>query len=157
MNTLYWFTDDLRIADNPALIAAASDTNLTCVYCMDDAYFRTDRFGNQPIGKHRWRFLCESLRHLNDELLALGQTVNILRGDPNAAVATLLKAGRFDRVIRANSIPTEALILGTGCRQTSQISVLTNSMSRHFSAAKISISSMHFQTRSRNSKRQLAP
>ena len=37
MNTLYWFTDDLRIADNPALIAAASDTNLTCVYCMDDA------------------------------------------------------------------------------------------------------------------------
>ena len=101
MNTLYWFTDDLRIADNPALIAAASDTNLTCVYCMDDAYFRTDRFGNQPIGKHRWRFLCESLRHLDDELLALGQTVNILRGDPNAAVATLLKAGRFDRVIRA--------------------------------------------------------
>ena len=60
MNTLYWFTDDLRIADNPALVAAASDTNLTCVYCMDDAYFRTDRFGNQPIGKHRWRFLCES-------------------------------------------------------------------------------------------------
>ncbi len=101
MNTLYWFTDDLRVEDNPALFASSGDTALTCVYCIDDASFRTDRFGNKPIGRHRWQFLCETLGDLDRALSELGQTVNILKGEPFSAISTLLDTAHFDRIIRA--------------------------------------------------------
>ena len=61
MNTLYWLTDDLRLQDNPALVAAAQGDTLTIIFCIDEQRFSTDRFGNRGMGARRWRFVQESL------------------------------------------------------------------------------------------------
>jgi deoxyribodipyrimidine photo-lyase len=100
MNTLYWFTDDLRAQDNPALMAASQDANLTMIFCIDEQWFRTDRFGNRQLGKHRWQFLQESLLDLHHGLTTLGQALNILSGSPQSILSNLLASGRFTRVVR---------------------------------------------------------
>ena len=76
MSTLYWLHDDLRLQDNPALAAAAQDDALTMLFCIDEARFNTDRFGNRQMGAHRWRLLRESLLDLQHSLSELGQTLN---------------------------------------------------------------------------------
>lgn len=100
MSTLYWLTDDLRLMDNPALIAAAEDSALTIIFCIDEQQFKTDRFGNRRIGAHRWRFLRESLLELQNDLSALGQNINLLTGNARILVGDLLRTGRFNRVVR---------------------------------------------------------
>ena len=39
MHTLYWFTRDLRLHDNAALLAASKSDMLLCVYVVDPRWF----------------------------------------------------------------------------------------------------------------------
>lgn len=39
MHTLYWFTRDLRLHDNAALLAASKSDVLLCVYVVDPRWF----------------------------------------------------------------------------------------------------------------------
>ena len=61
MRKLYWFQNDLRLQDNPGLLAQADAGQLLLVYCWRD---------NRPwcnltgIGNQRQRFLLESLQAL---------------------------------------------------------------------------------------------
>ena len=100
MNTLYWLTDDLRLQDNPALVAAAQGDTLTIIFCIDEQRFSTDRFGNRGMGARRWRFVQESLLDLRQGLAKRGQTLSVLSGNPREVVSGVLRAGRFDRVVR---------------------------------------------------------
>lgn len=100
MSTLYWLHDDLRLQDNPALAAAAQDDALTMLFCIDEARFNTDRFGNRQMGAHRWRLLRESLLDLEHSLSELGQTLNLVTGNPSEIISDLLQTGRFNRVVR---------------------------------------------------------
>lgn len=101
MNTLYWFTDDLRLQDNPALVAAAQGDTLTIIFCIDEQRFSTDRFGNRGMGARRWRFVQESLLDLRQGLAKRGQTLSVLSGNPREVVSRVLRTGRFDRVVRS--------------------------------------------------------
>ena len=101
MNTLYFLTDDLRLEDNPTLVAALGSKTLTFVFCIDEKNFFTDRFGNRKIGVHRWRFVRESLLDLMSALSHHGQTVNIIPGNPGEVLSGLLASRRFDRLIRS--------------------------------------------------------
>lgn len=62
MPVLLWFRRDLRLADHPALAAAAADGDevLAC--------FVLDPRLEESSGRRRLQFLGDSLRHLNDEL-----------------------------------------------------------------------------------------
>ena len=57
MRTLYWFTRDLRLHDNAALLAAARSDMLLCVYVVDPDWFVNHNRQCRPMGDHRWRFL----------------------------------------------------------------------------------------------------
>lgn len=73
---IMWFRDDLRLADNPALRAAA-DTGrpLICVYVHDEA-----SRGVRPLGgAARW-WLHGSLAALDASLAAMGGRLLLLRG-----------------------------------------------------------------------------
>ncbi|MBL6690482.1 MAG: DASH family cryptochrome [Pseudomonadales bacterium] len=100
MATLYLLTDDLRVEDNPALNLAAKADRLAILYCVDDSLFRTDRFGCRGMGRHRWRFLRESLQDLNQSLAELGQVLHLKEGDPRRILTEILNTGRFNQVIR---------------------------------------------------------
>ena len=44
MVSLYWFTRDLRLHDNAALLAASKSDMLLCVYVVDPRWFASGPF-----------------------------------------------------------------------------------------------------------------
>ena len=106
MRELYWFQTDLRLQDNPGLLAHAGATELLLVYFWPPAIPWCNLTG---MGQQRERFLLESLQALREDLVALGQDLLVIRGHPErelprlvqqygiAAVATSLAPGYFER------------------------------------------------------------
>ncbi|MBU6371760.1 MAG: DNA photolyase family protein [Alphaproteobacteria bacterium] len=84
---LVWFRQDLRVADNPALAAAAqTGAPVVCLYLLDDETPGPWRMG----GASRW-WLHHSLEALDADLRRLGGGL-ILRRGPAAAVVPALAA-----------------------------------------------------------------
>ncbi len=81
-----WFRDDLRVADNPALTAAAgSGLPVVCVYVLDDESPGV----RAPGGASRW-WLHHSLTALSAALDALGGSLTIRRGPAERVIGDLL-------------------------------------------------------------------
>ena len=101
---LYWFTNDLRIDDNDALLRAAQKTQqLICVYTVDPTWFRPNRYGQKSMGNHRWQFLYQSLIDLDHSLKNLGQQLLILHQSPLDALATLISHYNIDAIFRSQN------------------------------------------------------
>jgi len=77
---LHWFRNDLRLTDNPALVAAAETGPVLCLYIHD-----TGRDRRAPGGASRW-WLSRSLDALGRTLALKGGRLVLMEGDP----ATLL-------------------------------------------------------------------
>lgn len=95
MKTLYWFQNDLRLHDNPGLLAQADAGQLLLVYCWRE---------NRPwcnlkgLGGHRHRFLVESLQALRDSLAPLQQTLVVVYGNPEVEIPRLVQRHQIDQV-----------------------------------------------------------
>ena len=78
---LMWFRDDLRLADNPALLAACGDgAPVTLLYVLEDSQ------GVRPLGgAARW-WLHHSLVDLSESVKRLGASLVLRRGDPTKVV-----------------------------------------------------------------------
>lgn len=89
--SLVWFRDDLRVADNPALLATVGDGAAAALYVLDE-----ESAGIRPLGgAARW-WLHHVLEDLGSELAALGIPLILRRGagaDVVAGVARELGAG----------------------------------------------------------------
>lgn len=95
MRDVYWFQNDLRLADNPGLLAHANAKSLLCVYCLSDSPPWCQVSG---FGKQRQRFLLESLQALRTELRALGQDLLLVYGDPVNTLRELVDVFAIDRI-----------------------------------------------------------
>ena len=85
MRALYWFREDLRLEDNPALTALCADA--------DEAVFAfvqpdTAAWSRSPerMGEHRSRFMAESVMALDQALREHGNQLVVLHGDPDVVV-----------------------------------------------------------------------
>lgn len=86
MKALYWFREDLRLLDNPALTEMclrADQVAFAFVIPSGDEWSRSE----QRMGAHRRRFMMESLNDLDTELKGLGHRLMILEGTPSEAIA----------------------------------------------------------------------
>lgn len=101
MVSLYWFTRDLRLHDNAALLAASKSDMLLCVYVVDSRWFTLGPFQCKTMGNHRWRFLWQSLMALERRLRPMGQRLHIAFGDPEVVIPELVHNHRIERVIRS--------------------------------------------------------
>lgn len=72
---LAWFRDDLRVADNPALLAAARDGGAVALYVLDE-----DSAGIRPLGGAAKWWLHHALVDLREELAGLGISLLLRRG-----------------------------------------------------------------------------
>lgn len=90
---LLWFRSDLRLADNPALAAAAaSGRPIIPVFILDDDGAGRWRLG----GAARW-WLQGSLERLADSLAAVGSRLVLRRGEARAELAALaLQTGAIE-------------------------------------------------------------
>jgi deoxyribodipyrimidine photo-lyase len=95
VNELYWFRNDLRLDDNPALQAHARGDTLLCVYCWP----RSRPWCNvSGMGGQRERFLLESLAQLQCDLRACGQELLVLREPPELCLPRLVAVYDIGRV-----------------------------------------------------------
>ena len=101
---LYWFTNDLRIEDNRALLQAAEQTQqLLCVYLVDPAWFAPNRYGQKTMGQYRWSFLYASLVDLEKSLNALGQKLLIVFDAPLDGLGALIAQYKVDAIFRSQN------------------------------------------------------
>jgi deoxyribodipyrimidine photo-lyase len=80
--SIFWFRQDLRLADNPALTAAVADGKIVPLYILDD----TTPGENVIGGAQRW-WLHHSLKALNT---SLGGKLVLRRGDSLAVLEAIM-------------------------------------------------------------------
>lgn len=79
---IYWFRQDLRLSDNPALTQAAQHVNILPIYISD-----IETTGNCAEGSaSRW-WLHHSLKALN---VSLGHTLSVYQGHPQTVLNDIL-------------------------------------------------------------------
>jgi deoxyribodipyrimidine photo-lyase len=102
-----WFTRDLRLDDQPALRLAAEADMLMCVFVVDPRWFRQTKWQSRPMGRHRWRFLWQSLHALDLALRGHGQRLHIAWGEPSATITTLAQRHGIHHVFVSRQPGTE--------------------------------------------------
>eukprot|EP00929_Paragymnodinium_shiwhaense_P023641 TRINITY_DN14761_c0_g1_i1.p1 TRINITY_DN14761_c0_g1~~TRINITY_DN14761_c0_g1_i1.p1 ORF type:complete len:400 (+),score=50.52 TRINITY_DN14761_c0_g1_i1:93-1292(+) len=76
-----WLRNDLRVHDNQLFHfdEVRHATELIAVYCIDPRHYETSPWGDHArTGRHRARFLAESLRELHETLQRLGHERGLL-------------------------------------------------------------------------------
>lgn len=109
-NALFWFRNDLRLTDNPGLLAAcAAHKAVLPVYILDERLLRPDRWGFVRLGPFRLQFLLESLTDLKDDLKEKGSDLYFKVGIPEEEVAHLAKAHQCEAVYASKEYTHEEL------------------------------------------------
>ena len=84
---LYWFRNDLRLDDTPALHAMAQNVESAAfVFIIDERWFAPSVHGFDRMGPHRMRFMVQSVLALEQALLEQGHELVILTGDPATCI-----------------------------------------------------------------------
>ncbi|WP_440989336.1 DASH family cryptochrome [Haloarchaeobius baliensis] len=105
------FRRDLRLHDNPTLVAASEADRLLPVFVVDPRrvgereYGGPDSFRYQRLGGHRARFLRESLGDLRDRLRGHGSDLLVRRGHPEDVLPELASEVGADAV-HEQTLPT---------------------------------------------------
>ena len=90
--TLYWFSNDLRLLDNPALTAALQQSEkIAFVYIVDPSWFSARNYNHRLIGERRYAFILESLLDLDQQLASYGHLLYVLQGDPVKILPPLIE------------------------------------------------------------------
>ncbi|MEI8321165.1 MAG: deoxyribodipyrimidine photo-lyase [Alphaproteobacteria bacterium] len=88
--TIFWFRQDLRISDNPALSEAAQGGSLMSIYILDDQSPGPFKMGEAS----RW-WLHHSLENLNK---SLNHSLNFYRGSSRQVFRDILKSKKIKAV-----------------------------------------------------------
>jgi len=86
---IFWFRRDLRLADNPALLAAIAESDeIIPLFIMDDAVAHR-------AGDHRRAYLADSLRALDK---SLNGTLHVISGNPVEVLTELIARYQVESV-----------------------------------------------------------
>jgi len=89
-SALYWFRNDLRLSDNPALnLASQQSTELALVFCLTPD--EDTEWGFTRVGQHRKVFLTDTLQDLAKECERLGNQLLIIAGHPSDVLPQLMQ------------------------------------------------------------------
>ncbi len=99
MKVAYWFRNDLRLHDSPALQAALNlrPEALYPIWCWDPHYVYHAR-----VGPNRWRFLLDAMADLSSSISTATNAANgllVLRGDPLVVLPTVLQAWTITHLV----------------------------------------------------------
>lgn len=98
---LFWFTNDLRLHDQPALWKMQSVDKLICVFCLDPQWFRPNGLNAKAMGERRFQFLVESLKDLQQQLQHARQVLIIKQQTPHLALTELINKYNVDIIARS--------------------------------------------------------
>lgn len=99
MTSIYWFRNDLRLHDNPALAeACATADRLVLVHVVAAQEAKATRWGFPRCGAHRQTFRDQALQGLEAEVALRGGRLDIAVGDPAEVIPALARACGADRL-----------------------------------------------------------
>lgn len=102
---VFWFTHDLRLHDNPALMQTKLLVDeLICVYVMDYAWQSSSLYQQANVSAPSRRFLLESLSDLSNNLQALGQRLIVLESEATAALSGVILESNASAIFRSESV-----------------------------------------------------
>ncbi len=93
MFSLVWYKRDLRVADHPALAAAAARGRVLPVYIVEP-----DLWAQDDASARQWDFVAECLADLRRDLAALGQPLLIRMGEAVSVLARIQARTRFSHI-----------------------------------------------------------
>ncbi|SEA09262.1 deoxyribodipyrimidine photo-lyase [Haloplanus vescus] len=112
-----WLRRDLRLHDNPALVAAAEADRLLPVYVFDPARYGTSAFGGrdsfeyEKTGGRRTAFRTEAVADLRSRLRDRGRDLVVRVGDPTETLADLAREVDADAVhVHTRPTPEEKAV-----------------------------------------------
>lgn len=101
---IFWFTNDLRLHDNLALMRAASSVDvLLCVYVIDQAWHSSSQYTAASTEHNAKRFLQESLSDLDNSLKTIGQRLMVLESATIPVLGNLIKQLGASDVFRSDN------------------------------------------------------
>ena len=103
---LLLFREDLRVHDNPALVAAADD-EFVPVYVFDERDYGETRYGTEKTGPYRAEFVRDSVEDLRSSLRELGGDLAVRHGRTEEVVAGLTERYDVDEVVLQTKPATE--------------------------------------------------
>jgi deoxyribodipyrimidine photo-lyase len=96
---IYWFRNDLRLLDSPALNKACREaTHLLPVYVLAPEQAST-RWGFTRKSRQRKRYLTKTLIALDAQCRALGSRLLVLQGDAVTTLAALVQSTQADGIV----------------------------------------------------------
>ncbi|MFN6971704.1 MAG: DASH family cryptochrome [Rheinheimera sp.] len=98
---LYWFRNDLRLSDNPALVRACQQAtqqqaSMALVVCLPIT--ADTRWGFPRLSAHRKVYLAQTIAELAAQCALLGQRLIIVEGDAATVLPPLLQALQATRL-----------------------------------------------------------
>jgi deoxyribodipyrimidine photo-lyase len=96
---IYWFRNDLRLLDSPALNKACREsTHLIPVFVLPPDEVMT-RWGFARVSAQRKRYLAETLAALDAQCRALGSRLLVLQGNAATELASLAESTRAEGIV----------------------------------------------------------
>lgn len=93
--TIHLFRKELRLHDNPVLLAALESSEaLYPVYILDRAFLTS----SMHIGALRWHFLLQSLEDLHKNLGQLGSCLLVIQGEYETVLRDLIQKWNITQV-----------------------------------------------------------
>jgi deoxyribodipyrimidine photo-lyase len=102
---LFWFTNDLRLHDNPALMRAnLSLDELSCVYVSSVGVSSPSPYTMTSSGERKKLFLQQSITNLGQNLSLIGQRLIHLHGHSIEVLATLIEQFGVSDIFRSDNV-----------------------------------------------------
>jgi deoxyribodipyrimidine photo-lyase len=116
---IVWFRQDLRLHDNEALTTALRMAEeVIPVYIFDERTFLGEtRFGMPKTGKHRARFILESVIDLRENIQSLGGKLLVRLGRPEDILAEIAQQIKASWVICNRERTQEEVLVQDGLEQ----------------------------------------
>ncbi|TAI46777.1 DASH family cryptochrome [Flagellimonas allohymeniacidonis] len=94
-NSLVWFRNDLRVADNNSLSEALKADKVIAVYFFDPRQYAMDAFGFKKMERFRAKFLLETVAQLQENLKKLNITLLTYHAKPEDILPNLIEKHRI--------------------------------------------------------------
>ncbi|PRX53066.1 DASH family cryptochrome [Flagellimonas meridianipacifica] len=107
MNTLVWFGNDLRTADNQSLAQAAKETKVIAAYFFDPRSFEMTRHGFKKTERFRAKFLIETVTELKRNLEALNINLLVFVDKPENVLPNLVNEYNIHQIYKQREWTSE--------------------------------------------------
>lgn len=105
---LVWFRNDLRVFDNTSLYRAANENDrIIGIFCFDPRLFEIGQFGFKKSGKHRTKFLIESVNDLRENLLKKNISLLVYTKKPEDVIPKLIEDYEVNTIYSQEEWTTE--------------------------------------------------